>query len=95
MNDEEIVSKFRLPRHLVVELCQMMDNDLKRPTRRSQSLPTSLQVITALRFYATGNFQLVTADLHSISKSSVSRIVRDVSSLPSNMSPDYIKEMQR
>lgn len=30
----EIVSKFiRLPRHLILHLCEMMDNDLKRATR--------------------------------------------------------------
>ncbi|XP_062581489.1 putative nuclease HARBI1 [Saccostrea cucullata] len=67
MDDREIISKFRLPRHLILDICQMIQNDITRPTRRSHALPPSLQLMAALRFFATGNFQTVTADLHGIS----------------------------
>lgn len=91
MDDIEIISKFRLPRHLILGLCREIENDITRPTRRSHSLPPSLQVMAALRFFATGNFQTVTADLHGISKASISRIVRDVSISLVKRSPSYIK----
>ncbi len=55
----------------------------------------SLQVLAALRFYATGSFLAVTGDVHNISKSSVSRIVRDVSISLSRQAPTYINLPQQ
>ena len=45
---------------------------------RSHAFPVSLQIMVALRFYATGSFQQVNADVHNISKGSVSNITKDV-----------------
>ena len=47
---------------------------------RSRAFLVSLQIMMALRFYATGSFQLVNADVHNVSRSSVSRVIRDVTS---------------
>lgn len=47
--------------------------------------------MVAVKFYANGNFQTVTGDLHGISKASVSRIVNAVSSALVALSPNYIK----
>ena len=44
---------------------------------RSRAFPVSLQIMMALRFYATGSFQLVNADVHNVSRS---RVIRDVTS---------------
>ncbi|VDI71517.1 Hypothetical predicted protein [Mytilus galloprovincialis] len=44
----------------------MFEFDLQRPTRRSRAFPVSLQVMIALRFFATGSFQLVYTDVHNI-----------------------------
>ena len=49
-------------RFVIFDLCRRFYGDLKRPTLRSRSL----QVTTALRFYAKGGFQAVTADVHGL-----------------------------
>ena len=52
---------------MIIDICRMIEFDLQRPTRRSRAFPVSFQVMVALRFLATGNFQLVNTDVHSIS----------------------------
>ncbi|XP_061190020.1 putative nuclease HARBI1 [Saccostrea echinata] len=91
MDDHEIISKFRLPRHLIQGIYGEIENHTRWPTGRSHSLPPSLQVMAALRFLATGSFQTVTAELHGISKASISGNVRDVPESLVKISPRYIK----
>ncbi|VDI67347.1 Hypothetical predicted protein, partial [Mytilus galloprovincialis] len=78
LDDADIVRKYRLSRPMILELCGMFQNQLARPTKRSHAFPVSLQIMVALRLYATGSFQLVNADVHRISRASVSTITRDV-----------------
>ena len=54
-------------------------------------MTVSLQVMTALRFYATGSFQAVTADVHRISWPSVSRVINDVTNCLVRISHEHIK----
>ena len=91
LDDDDIIAKYRLPRFVIFDLCRRFDGDLKRPTLRSRSLTVSLQVMTALRFYATGSFQAVTADVHRISRPSVSRVINDVTNCLVRLSREHIK----
>ncbi|XP_065941636.1 putative nuclease HARBI1 [Magallana gigas] len=61
LDDTDIICKYRLPRHNIIDLCGRFNRDLRRPTLRSRPLPVSLQVMVALRFYATGSFQAILA----------------------------------
>ena len=90
-DDIDIISKYRLSRPLILNLCQMFQNDLQRPTMRSHTFPVSLQIMVALRFYATGSFQQVNADEHNISKGSVSNITKDVTQCLNFICRQYIK----
>jgi hypothetical protein len=54
-------------------------------------MPVSLQLMIALRFYATGSFLAVTADVHRISRPSVSKAIKDASNRLIRMAPEYIK----
>lgn len=76
--EEAIVSKYRLPRHIIIQLCQQFEHELQRPTLRSCELTFSLQIMVALRFFATGSFQAVADDIHNISRQSVSYVLSDV-----------------
>jgi hypothetical protein len=58
---------------------------------RSHAFPVSLQVMVALRFYATGSFQQVNADVHNISKGSVSNIAKDVTQCLNSICRQCIK----
>ncbi|XP_060556908.1 putative nuclease HARBI1 [Ruditapes philippinarum] len=79
MDDVDLIKKYRMNRNAIYDLCEALNNDLSRPTKRSNALPVSLQVLMALRYYATGSFQSVVGDGYSVSSMSVSRCVRDVS----------------
>ncbi|XP_052797610.1 putative nuclease HARBI1 [Mya arenaria] len=91
MNDHEIIKKYRLDRDAILEICAQTQQHLVRPTSRSQSLPVCLQVLVALRYYATGSFQSVLADGHGISIRSVSRSIHAVSKALTRQVPRQIK----
>ena len=91
LDDVEIIHKYRLSRPLIITLCRMFQNYLHRPTMRSHAFTISLQVMVALRFYASGSFQLVNADVHRLSRSSESNITRDVTNCLNRVSNQYIK----
>jgi hypothetical protein len=77
--DTECVQRFRFDRKSISDLCQLLSEDLQRPTRRSQALPVVLQVCTDLRFYSQGAFYRATGDCLNLSKASQSRCVFSVS----------------
>ena len=84
MDDDELISRYRLPRECIMELIELLlANDLQRPSMRSNALPVSTQVLVAPRFYATG-------DVHGVSQSSVSRCVTAVSTSLSGKASKYI-----
>jgi hypothetical protein len=91
IDDADIISKYRLSRPLILNLCQMFQNYLQRPTMRPHAVPVSLQIMVALRFYATGSFQQVNADVHNISNGSVSNITKDVTQCLNSICRQYIK----
>ena len=68
----------------------MVRDDIDRPTNRSPPLSESLQVMVALRFYATRTFQSVVDDIHMISKASVSRTVYAVSGAIAHKCREFI-----
>jgi len=90
LHDDDIIRRYRLSRPMILNLCRMFENDLQRPTMRSRAFAVSLQIMMALRFYATGSFQLVNADVHNVSRSSVSRFIRDVTSCLVSVCQQYI-----
>ena len=88
--EEDIIQRYRLTRQLILQVCDMVRDDIERPTNRSSPLPVSLQVMVALRFYATGTFQSVVGDIHMISKASVSRTVHAVSGAIARKCQEFI-----
>ena len=91
LSDQEITSKYRLDRQSILDLCDLLKEDLERPTRRSKSLSVSTQVFCALRYFAVGSFQQVVGDLHGVSKPSVSRAVHLVAAPLCRHVAEYIK----
>ena len=71
-------------------LTDMLKDDLSKPTLRSHATPPIIEVYTALRFYATGTFQLVDGELCSISQPSASRSIRRVSVALSHKADEII-----
>ncbi|KAL6460876.1 hypothetical protein MHYP_G00308420 [Metynnis hypsauchen] len=72
-DDDWLISRFRVPRAVLLELCAELGPVLKRDTARSRASPVPLQALTTLGFLATGSFQRELADRSGISQSSLSR----------------------
>ena len=77
--DEELRSRYRFGRESIEFLSELLRDDIERDTSRNHALSTTVQVLVALRFFASGSFLQVIGDTLGLSKSSVSRIIGQVS----------------
>ncbi|XP_041924201.1 putative nuclease HARBI1 [Alosa sapidissima] len=80
-SDAAIIRKYRLPRDTIRQLIDSLGPQLQRPTGCTFALTPTVQVLAALRFYATGSFMEVVGDGLGLSKASVSRAVTAVTPL--------------
>lgn len=76
--DEVIIRKYRLSRGQIMELLNAVRPHLVRPTGRSFALTPAVQLLAALRFYATGSYFEVLGEGLGLSKASLSRAVTSV-----------------
>ena len=76
-SEEEIRDRYRFRRDSIEFICDIVDEDLRRPTRRNHALSVETQVLASLSFLASGCFYQVDADILGIDKSSVCRVVLD------------------
>ncbi|KAK0146570.1 Exocyst complex component 6 [Merluccius polli] len=53
-DDEWLISRFRLPRAILVQICGELELALERPTRRNRSIPVQVRHITAMRQSSVG-----------------------------------------
>ncbi|XP_064646148.1 putative nuclease HARBI1 [Lineus longissimus] len=89
-NDDQLFRRYRLTRPIILEVIDLIGQDVEHPTRRSHAIPSTLQVLTALRYYATGSLQLATADMVHVSQPTVSRIITGVSEALVNRARQFI-----
>ena len=75
--EEEIRDRYRFRRDSIEFICDLVYDDLVRPTQRNRALSVETQVLAGLRFLASGCFYQVIGDVLGIHKSSVSRVVMD------------------
>ncbi len=75
----EFLSRYQFTKDTVIELNRKIGPTVRHSSGRNAAVPPMLQVLVALRFYATGCFQRVDGDLFGIHNSTVCRIVRRVS----------------
>uniref|UniRef100_A0A8C9ZM49 Putative nuclease HARBI1 n=1 Tax=Sander lucioperca TaxID=283035 RepID=A0A8C9ZM49_SANLU len=90
-DDDWLMSRFRLPKAILLELCTELGPALQRETVRNHGLPVPLQVRTTLGFLKTGAFQRELADQSGISQPSLSRAMPAVWNGIIRMSPRYIR----
>ena len=84
-DDSFILRYYRFPRHMIIDLCASLP--LEQRTNRSMPIPPILQLLAALRFYASGSFQSVIADSMHMSQASVRWSVENVSDALSDRNP--------
>ncbi|XP_060855453.1 putative nuclease HARBI1 [Metopolophium dirhodum] len=90
-DDTDFKQRFRLSKTMFIELLDMVQDHLCQNTQCSMSLSPILQLLIALRYYATGVFQAVLGDHIRIHKSTVCRIVKKVSTCIASLKPKYIQ----
>lgn len=90
-DDEWLLSRFRFPRAVLLDICAELQPFLERHTQRSHALPVPTQVLTTLGFLATGTFQRELADRAGMSQSTLSRTMPAVWDGVIRMSSRYIK----
>ena len=102
-DDGEFFDRFRLSKASVQCLLEMIKSDLEYTSLRNNFIPPILKLLTALRFFATGNFQRTDGDLVGINQATTCRIIHKISksiakrknrfiSFPAN---DKVREIKR
>ena len=77
--DAELRNRFRSGRQGIAYITNLIANELHCSTRRKHALPPLQQVLIAPRFYASGSFLQVIGDTAGVNKSTISRVVTNVS----------------
>ncbi|KAL1488994.1 hypothetical protein ABEB36_014773 [Hypothenemus hampei] len=72
-------------------LCPLVEETLLKPSNRGLPLLPIHQLLVTLRYYATGNFQLVSGDLLGISQPTISRIIKRVSETIASNLRQYVR----
>ncbi|XP_060877192.1 putative nuclease HARBI1 [Metopolophium dirhodum] len=80
-SDKEFKNRYRFSKTLVIEcLMPLIFNEIEAvTTMRGLPVPQLIKLLAVLRFYGTGNIQLVSGDLVEISQPSISRCVKHIS----------------
>ncbi|XP_049864948.1 putative nuclease HARBI1 [Pectinophora gossypiella] len=90
-DEEQFQKRFRFRKDTVVHMILPLIGLQSNVTNKGLPLPPILQLLIALRFYATGNFQIVCGDLHKISQPVVSKIVAKLSKILAMKVVEFIK----
>ena len=90
LSDQKFIERYRLSKAVVVKVLQEIENRLTYNTNRNLPLSPMQQLLIALRFYATGTFQITIGDISVASKATVCRIVHKVSAAIAALRPRYI-----
>ncbi|KAJ8968685.1 hypothetical protein NQ314_002176 [Rhamnusium bicolor] len=90
--DDEFQNRYRFSkdsvRHIILPMIQ---KQLMKTNNRGLPIPPLIQLLVCLRFFATGNFQVVSGDLRGISQATVSVIIKRVSELIAEQTAHFIK----
>ena len=89
--NEELRTRYRFGRESIMYITDLLAEDLRRNTQRNHPISPLQQVLIALRFYASGSFLQVIGDTIGVDKSTVSRVVTNVSLALVAKQQQYIK----
>ena len=78
-DDIDFISRYRLSKSTFQLVLNKISTNLKKETARSQSISPNEQFAAALRYFASGSFQMVIGDTCGLSQPSMSRIITTVS----------------
>ncbi|KAG0713136.1 putative nuclease HARBI1 [Chionoecetes opilio] len=92
LSDEEFVHHYKFPKACFCDILQRIQALLPDSrTRRGLRIPPQLQLLVALGYMTSGNFQSRVCDSTGMSQSSVSRCVYLVTDAIASLAPDLIR----
>lgn len=86
----EFEKRYRFDKNTVIHLNEFISPTLAPVSLRKSTLSVLEQLLIALRFYATGTFQIVVGDDINVHKTTVSRVVYKVSKAIAKLARTYI-----
>ena len=91
--DEELRARYRFGKESIQYITDLLADNLCRKTNRNRPLSALQQVLIALRFFASGSgsFLQVVGDTIGVNKSTVSRVVANVSLALVSRQQEYVK----
>ncbi|KAG0427546.1 hypothetical protein HPB47_025404 [Ixodes persulcatus] len=90
-DEEGLQRRFRFGRDGIMYIADVLASDLTRPTRRNHATPVVIQVLLALKFFATGTFLITAGDFLHLHESTASRCVRRVALALAKQAPHFIR----
>lgn len=90
-SEKLLFSRFRLPREVLIDLCNSLDPHLSHIINRSHPTPPYLQVLCTIGLLAMGTFQREIGDRAGISQPSISRAIHKVVKAIVGLMPIYVK----
>ena len=92
LRDEKFYKLYRFDKSTFQSICDMISDDLNQPKTASRtSLPPQNQLAIALRFYATGEFQIDVGEGLRVSQSTVNKCITSVSKALDKRFDDHIR----
>ena len=88
---DEFRMRFRFSKPAFEHILELVRDVLEHESKRNNAVSAELQLLIALRFFATGSFQMTLADVFGIHQTTVSRIVYRVSRAIAALRRTYIK----
>uniref|UniRef100_A0A672HG15 Putative nuclease HARBI1 n=1 Tax=Salarias fasciatus TaxID=181472 RepID=A0A672HG15_SALFA len=90
-SSEWLLSKYRFPKDVLMDLCCDVQPMLERETKRSNPIPAHVQLMSTLGCLANGTFQREMADIYGVSQPTMSRILPTVLDAIISLAPTYIQ----
>ncbi|XP_046397684.1 uncharacterized protein LOC124164404 [Ischnura elegans] len=89
-SEAEFLQRYRFSKRTVSDVLLPYVRS-ERLSNRGLPIPDILKLLIALRFYATGSFQLVCGDLAGVTQGTVSKIIKSISNDLVAVLPRYMK----
>ena len=91
LTTEELRKRYRFGREGINYITELVRENLERGTNKKTALTVEQQVMITLRYFSSGSFIQVIGDTFGYDKSTVSRLVEDVTDAPLAKRNDFIK----
>jgi hypothetical protein len=93
-SDLELIQRYRFDNNSIIYLSNLLECDLEPRTGRNHAVSVEIQLLTALRYFASGSMQRVLGDTQGLSQPTVSQIVRRVAESLAAKAGDFISMPQ-